>query len=1074
MILDTISAIIIMLTVYLQLFLIYLIYEANDSKILSVHHWKCGFHQINMINLLYFIKLSVIFKYSESKMRKSIMSANISEIKKQILKGDYIFITDIGSTTTKGLLLKKNGRTFKFYRQADTSTTVEKPHEDVNVGIQCVVEQLEISSGIKIFENGQFLVPYITTSSAAGGLQIMVVGLTKTDTAKNAELTALGAGGVILRTFAINDGLRDIEKINIINNLDPDMVLMAGGYDNKDSYFNIFSITNILALSDIKSRFQAEEKIPLLYCGNSFAKEYIKTYLKSNLDIYVTENIRPNENIYNFNPAKKKINDIFKNDVMKRAPGFKTLSERTYDQVAVTPTAVERMITVYSEKNNDQNIMVVDMGGATTDIYSYIHGNYHRTVAANIGLSFSLGNIFATILENKSIEYIMGYVPNGIKKQMLKNYIYNKTVNPSYIPLTKAEKLIEKVIAAIGINLAIEQHFDTNFDNIQSGFWTEKEKLSKRIKNYFNQLKQTRFKERGYSFYDKTVFYYSEVDQIIGSGGAISFADSKIEQIQLLIEGFMPNGVTKISVDSPFKISHMGLFSYFDEENALKLFEEDCLVDLAIVVAPTGKIVADKNVLVYEDIKTDEKVYLKGGTVTYLEQGGNLNITSVSNVQIDRNKSYAHINTNLPIVFDLRGREKYFNNMPLEISDCVVFNSKLSKVESKILKANNTSNKDYFEFERKLPHSGKIIVSKGDDVNSDDIFAYTKCRLPKSSFIDLKRFFIDTDSFSSIDLSRGLVVKEGDKIKDNDVIFNGYGLKDIVIDKVNMKTKTIKEKRAYKSPIDGIVEYIDFENGMMKIAEDISIDNSNSKSSKKPEKHVIVNVGEKLNIPPKKVENYIEKRIGDFIQKGSMIAKIVSFGIMKNSFEIVRSPIAGFLSEIDKEKGTITITREEIKEIPYRSLYNGKVISVNEKSIVISAKGTKISGIMGYGGESYGTLIEFNNKQNKSEKDVVYFSTKQLSIDVLKNLLSLELKGLIIPSINAEDISEIIGKEIGVAITGDEELAFPIIILHGFGEISMNSDIENIFREFIGKEISLCGRTHVRAGILRPYIMLND
>ena len=994
-----------------------------------------------------------------------------AKLRDEILKSDYIFITDIGSTTTKGLLLKRTGDKYNFFKQADSSTTVEKPYEDVNIGILKVVKQLEESSGIKIFEDGNFLIPYITTSSAAGGLQIMVVGLTKFDTAKHAELTALGAGGVILRTFAVNDGLRDIEKINAINKLDPDMVLMAGGYDNKDSFYNIFSLSNILSLSDIKSRFEAEEKIPLLYCGNHFAKDYIKSFLNSNLDVRITENIRPSLDEFNFTPAKQKINEIFKNDVMKRAPGFKTLSERTYDFVAVTPTAVERIITLYSQVNNDENIIVVDMGGATTDIYSYIHGNYHRTVAANIGLSFSLGNIFATILESKSLDHLMDYIPVGISAQLLKNYIYNKTVNPSYIPLTKAEKLIEKVIAAIGINLAMYQHLDTNFDNISEDFWSKPESLKNKIKNFSKKLKESSYKEPSYKFNDKTCFYYSEIDQIIGSGGAISFADSKYEQIQLLIEGFMPSGITKISVDAPFKISHMGLFSYYNEAEAVRMFKEECIEDLAIVVAPTGKIKKDKNIIVYKDNITQESVYLKGGSVTFLKNGGNLTVSAVSNVRIDKNKSIGEINTKLPIVFDLRGRDKYFNNVPLERSNCSLFNTELDSINTKILLSNNSSKDGEFEFERKLPYKGKIEVKKADLVNSKDIFAYTKNRLPKYSFIDLKRFFIDSEMFDKNKLINGLSVKEGDRIKENDILFNGYGLRDVVTDKVNLRTKTIKEKKDFKSPIDGVIDFIDFDNGMMRIAEDIGVTNKNNENS---EKISVVKVSEILEIEPKKIVNYLEKKVGEFVLKGTIIAKIVSFGIMKNDFMICRTPIAGFITDIDPKEGTVTVTKEEIKEIPYKALYSGKVTSVKENSITIRSKGTKVDGLMGYGGESYGVLDNLENRSSTNNYDnTIFYSTKNLTSEEISGLLKLPLKGLVIPSVNALDISEIIGKEIGVAITGDEELPFPIIILHGFGDISMNYEVEQIFEKFQGKSVTICGRTHIRAGILRPYVMLN-
>lgn len=976
-----------------------------------------------------------------------------------LLSISYLFITDIGSTTTKGLLLKKENNQFIFFHQADASTTVEKPHEDVNIGVLQVVKKLEELSGVQIYKDNNFLIPYITTSSAAGGLQIMVVGLTKRDTAKNAELTALGAGGVILRTFSVNDGLRDIEKINIMNNLDPDMVLFAGGYDNKTSFYNIFSLSNLLSLADIKSRFEQENKIPLLYCGNNYAKDYVQSFLEEKLDITVTENIRPSIDVYNYTPAKQKISEIFKNDVMKRAPGFKTLSSRVSSAVAVTPTAVERMIEIYSQ-NNKENIIVVDMGGATTDIYSYIKGKYHRTVAANIGLSFSLGNIFATILESESLEYIMNYMPKGLNYNFVKNYIYNKTVTPSYIPLTKAEKLIEKVIAAIGINLAMKQHLETNFDNktfeLNTNFVKDLKSTVVKIGNILTGKSNS---QNFYKFIDNEGFYYSDIDKIIGSGGAISFADNKFEQIQLLIEGFMPSGITVIAVDSPFKISHMGLFSYFDKENALKLFEDDCVEDLALVVAPNGKMKENKIALNCTNLDTNENFSLKGGTVTYFENGGNFHIKS--NLRIDKNKNEADIHTKLPIIFDLRGREKYFNGVSLEKSGCKIFETSILKEETKIINITPNYNHGIFEFKRQLPHKGIIRVKKGEKVEVDKVFGETKFRLPKYYFIDLKRFLLKAENFKNENLKDGLLVKVGDSIKENQPIYKRYIEKEIDMD-VSLKSKTTLESNIFKSPIDGVIENIDLKNGMIKVVEELFSE----------DKFVEVKLAEALKVKPKRINSYLSYKLNDMVLKKQIIGKRIQIGVA-SKFYRCKSPISGIIKKIDTVKGTVLIVNESIKDIYFKTNFFGEITDVKPQSIKITARGIKFMGIMGYGTQSYGILDKFINLSDIKNDRILYLE-KTPDYETLQKLLKLSLNGLILPSVDAENISKIIGKEIGVAITGDEHLKFPIIILHGFGNINMSNQTKDIFEKYKGEMISISGRTHVRAGILRSFIMFYD
>lgn len=144
---------------------------------------------------------------------------------------DFMIITDIGSTTTKGLLLKRlvNGK-YAFFAQYDSWTTVEEPEEDVNVGLNRVISGLAESSGIRLMDDkNRILCPYFTTSSAAGGLQMLVMALTPSDSGNAAKQAALCAGGVVHRELYFTDRISEAEKIKAMKSAYPDMILLAGG-----------------------------------------------------------------------------------------------------------------------------------------------------------------------------------------------------------------------------------------------------------------------------------------------------------------------------------------------------------------------------------------------------------------------------------------------------------------------------------------------------------------------------------------------------------------------------------------------------------------------------------------------------------------------------------------------------------------------------------------------------------------------------------------------------------------------------------------------------------------------------
>ena len=306
----------------------------------------------------------------------------------------HLFITDIGRTTTKGLLLEAEGDRFHFLDQIDTPTTVEKPEEDVRVGLSRLAEEIESKSGIELTGGDSlFSVPYLTTSSAGGGLQILVFGLSSVETGTVAQMTALGAGGVILKTFTVDDKISPVEKMRIMGEIHPDMILMAGGLDG-GAIAPVVELAEILSLAHPSPKFRKGDRIPLVFCGNRDARGFVSRVLEGNFDIQIVPNVRPDMETLNTAPAQEEIHRLFMDNVMERAPGYAPLKREVESDILPTPAGVEKILREYAA-GGEESIAMEDMGGATTDIFTLIRGEHHRTVSANIGMSYSLSNILA-------------------------------------------------------------------------------------------------------------------------------------------------------------------------------------------------------------------------------------------------------------------------------------------------------------------------------------------------------------------------------------------------------------------------------------------------------------------------------------------------------------------------------------------------------------------------------------------------------------------------------------------------------------------------------------------------------
>src|SRR6056297_2186182 len=209
-----------------------------------------------------------------------------------------IIATDCGSTTTKAILIEYVDGEYRQTVRGEAPTTVEKPLNDVTRGVVNAVTELQelaqlrykdstikFTDGDKLFigeKNG--IDAYVSTSSAGGGLQMMVTGVVARMTGESAERAALGAGAIVMDLIASNDKRANYEKIERIRNLRPDMILMAGGVDGGTTK-HVAELAELVAAADPKPRLGSSYKLPVIYAGNKKAREAIKETLEDKVDL---------------------------------------------------------------------------------------------------------------------------------------------------------------------------------------------------------------------------------------------------------------------------------------------------------------------------------------------------------------------------------------------------------------------------------------------------------------------------------------------------------------------------------------------------------------------------------------------------------------------------------------------------------------------------------------------------------------------------------------------------------------------------------------------------------------------
>src|SRR5262245_33014709 len=485
-----------------------------------------------------------------------------------------ILATDCGSTTTKAILIEKQGAEYRLVVRGEAPTTVEAPFDDVTVGVTNAMREVEELAGGTYVENGKVLTPsrgprhgadlYLSTSSAGGGLQMTVAGVVKAMSAESAQRAALGAGAIIMDVIAVDDGRKEYEKVERIRALRPDMVLMSGGTDG-GTQVHLVELAELILSADPRPRLGIGLQLPVIAAGNQEGVAPVVALLNIRVDLHPVPNLRPTLDRENLGPAREAIHELFLQHVMQQAPGYSKLLTWTSTGIMATPNAVGHIIQTIAQREGI-NVLAVDIGGATTDVFSVFGGVFNRTVSANLGMSYSICNVLA----EAGTMNIRRWIPFPIDEADLRNRLRNKMIRPTTIPYTREDLQIEQAVSREALRLAFEHH----------------KSLARGLKGVQQQRSIGEALTQQTS--GQTLVDMMALQLIVGSGGVLSHAPERAQSALMMLDAYQPEGVTELAVDSIFMMPQLGILATIHAEAATQVFDRDCLIRLGTVVAPVG------------------------------------------------------------------------------------------------------------------------------------------------------------------------------------------------------------------------------------------------------------------------------------------------------------------------------------------------------------------------------------------------------------------------------------------------------------------------------------------------------
>lgn len=364
-------------------------------------------------------------------------------------------LLDFGSTYTKLTAVDIDNE--EIIATAKDITTIE---DDIMIGFNKAYEKLML----QLQDKDVNFVKKLACSSAAGGLKMVAIGLVPDLTAEAAKRAALGAGARVIKVYSYELTKDEIEEIK---QLDLDIILLAGGTNGGNKQ---------CIVHNAKMLVEGNINLPIVVAGNKSANDEIKEiFNKAGFYFSITENVMPQLNTLNVEPAREEIRKVFM-DRITDAKGLSNAENFINGILMPTPAAVLKAAKALGEGTDEEegigDLVIVDIGGATTDIHSIGYGEptkggvnmkgleepyAKRTVEGDLGMRYSAISLW----EAGGSRKLRKYLGDKDRKVDIESNCRFRNKNIRMVPQTTDEILFDEAMAKVATELSMERHCGT-------------------------------------------------------------------------------------------------------------------------------------------------------------------------------------------------------------------------------------------------------------------------------------------------------------------------------------------------------------------------------------------------------------------------------------------------------------------------------------------------------------------------------------------------------------------------------------------------------------------------------------
>ncbi len=353
---------------------------------------------------------------------------------------------------------------------------------------------------------------------------------------------------------------------------------------------------------------------------------------------------------------------------------------------------------------------------------------------------------------------------------------------------------------------------------------------------------------------------------------------------------------------------------------------------------------------------------------------------------------------------------------------------------------------------RRLPLPGEILVDRGAIVDPETPVARIPLKPGIPWVIPLARLL----GVQPHELSACMLCKRGESVKTKQVIARAI-------------ETGIYGRKEYESPISGTIDDISDASGRILIREEFG----------KEEPPVSIDAAFDLGVKPIEVPKYMLRQVGEEVKKSQIIAKKGEAAAFYSKVSV--ASISGLITEVNAQTGKVTISRP-FRQVVVKGYLDGKVIEILPgRGVVVETPAVVLNGIFGVGGETHGELkVVVSGPSQPLTPELIsaehagkiVIGGSSATNEALQKALALGVKGVICASASYINLMRSLGCKLGVGITGQENIPMTVILLEGFGQLAMREDMFALLKAMEGSRASINGATQIRAGAIRPEIVV--